>query len=195
MDMGNKFFGVRLSPETIAAIEAKFPDRGIVESIKLILNEYLGLGGISDRSQSPQSEIDEVGTVNELLKEVYLRIDSLDGRVANLESRNDIATDIATDTTPDTTPDIATDTTPDITTDTTPDITMKHQQKPDTASIVEVLGDVPNDLISSISSDIMPLDKDIIWIRRKSGMQLDRQSAIALLKRFPNREEALSHIP
>ena len=78
--------------------------------------------------------------------------------------------------------------------------------KPDLASIEEVLGCIPADLVNNgelpgeplsepLDAQGEPQDKDIIWIRRKSGMQLSRQDAIALLRKFPNREEALLHIP
>lgn len=39
----NKLFGLRLSPEIISSLESRFPGKPTVESIRLILAEYLGL--------------------------------------------------------------------------------------------------------------------------------------------------------
>ena len=84
----------------------------------------------------------------------------------------------------------------------TPIYSKLFPTEPDTAGILEVLGFIPNDLLPSEpqgepldSTPSEPQEKDVIWLRRKTGMQLSRQDAIAILRRYPNREEALIHIP
>ena len=67
----NKLFGIRLPQDYINALELRYPGKPIVEAIRLTLGESLGL--LSTQS-IPSQSLDVIGTVNELLADIYKRL-------------------------------------------------------------------------------------------------------------------------
>lgn len=76
--MRNKMFGVRLTTELIEALEHRYPGLTTVAAIRACIEETLGLKQYNAGSTKHQSELDIIGSVNELLMSVYGRLDRLE---------------------------------------------------------------------------------------------------------------------
>jgi hypothetical protein len=89
----NKLFGIRLPQDYINALEYRHPGKPIVEAIRLTLGESLGLLQSPQSPQSPQSipsqTLDVIGTVNELLADIYKRIAVLEAIQVNPDNQED----------------------------------------------------------------------------------------------------------
>jgi hypothetical protein len=76
--MRNKMFGVRLNPEIVEALQHRYPGLPVVAAIRCCIEETLGLKRYNPGSTKHQSELDIIGSVNELLQSVYGRLDKLE---------------------------------------------------------------------------------------------------------------------
>jgi hypothetical protein len=74
--MRNKMFGVRLNPEIVEALQHRYPGLPVVAAIRCCIEETLGLKRYN--AAPNHSELDIVGSVNEILMSVYSRLDRLE---------------------------------------------------------------------------------------------------------------------